>query len=69
MIIKKVNWYTEELDEFYDEDKDNNGYIYGIYLHENEDEEDHTEVEWFKTEEERDREVDKLTNLTNIEIM
>ena len=51
--MKKVNWYTEELDDFYDEDKDNNGYIYGIYIYENEDE-DHTEVEWFKTEEERD---------------
>lgn len=68
MIIKKVNWYTEELDDFYDEDKDNNGYIYGIYIYENEDE-DHTEVEWFKTEEERDREFDILNNATNIEIM
>lgn len=68
MIIKKVNWYTEELDDFYDEDKDNNGYIYGIYIYEHKDE-DHTEVEWFKTEEERDREFDIFTNSTNIEIM
>ena len=67
MNIKKVNWYDEELDEFYDEDKDNNGYIYGIYLYDNEVE-NHTEVEWFKTLEERDREFDIL-NSKNIEIM
>ncbi len=67
MNIKKVNWYDEELDEFYDEDKDNKGYIYGIYLYDNEVE-NHTEVEWFKTEEERDREFDIL-NSKNIEIM
>ena len=68
MIIKKVNWYTEELDDFYDEDKDNNGYIYGIYIYEHKDEFP-IEVEWFKTEEERDREFDIFTNSTNIEIM
>ena len=67
MNIKKVNWYNEELDEFYDEDKDNNGYIYGIYFYDNELE-NHTEVEWFKTEEERDREFDIL-NSKNIQIM
>ena len=27
----KVNWYEEKLDKFYETDKDNNGYIHGIY--------------------------------------
>ena len=29
--IVKVNWYEERLHEFYETDKDNNGYIHGIY--------------------------------------
>jgi hypothetical protein len=48
----KVNWYDEELDKFYDTDKDNKGLIWGVYYLENEDVID---VEWFKTEEERDK--------------
>ena len=49
-MIKFVNWYTEELDKFYNDD--NQGYIYGLYYYE--DEEDFpTEIEWFKTEEDR----------------
>jgi len=48
----KVNWYDEELDEFYDTDKDNKGLIWGVYYLEGEDVID---VEWFKTEDERER--------------
>ena len=49
----KVNWDNEELDKFYDTDKDNKGYIYGIYTY---DGEDIIDVQWFKTEKERDKE-------------
>ena len=49
---RKVNWYNEELNKFYDTDKDNKGLIWGVYYLENEDVID---VEWFKTEDERER--------------
>ena len=48
----KVNWYDEGLDKFYDTDKDNKGLIWGVYYLEGEDVID---VEWFKTEEERNK--------------
>ena len=34
---RKVNWYNEELNKFYDTDKDNKGLIWGVYYLENED--------------------------------
>ena len=53
-----TNWYAERLDEFYDEDKDNNGYVHGIYSL---DEDGSVfEVEWFKDEKERDKELKRL---------
>jgi uncharacterized protein YfdQ (DUF2303 family) len=62
----KVNWYESGLDKvhaisdfnFYDKDKDNNGYIYGIYFLCTKQEFD--DVMWYKTEEERDSELEKL---------
>ena len=50
----KVNWYDDEIDLSYLHHPDNQGYIYGIYYYQDEDV---IEVEWFKTEEERDIEV------------
>ena len=55
---RKVNWYNEELDKFYDADKDNKGLIWGVYYLENED---IIDVEWFKTEDERDKIVSNIT--------
>ena len=52
--IVKVNWYEEELDKFYSTCKNNNGYIHGIYYFNNE-EQDYTEVFWYKSIEERDK--------------
>ena len=54
---RKVNWYNEELDKFYDTVKDNKGLIWGVYYLENEDVID---VEWFKTEDERDKIVSNI---------
>lgn len=49
--LKAVNWFDEELSEFYGDD--NQGLIYGIYAYD--DGEDFpTDVQWFKTESERD---------------
>ena len=46
---KKVNWFEEELDDFYGDD--NNGLIYGVYSYD--DNEEIYDVAWFKTEEEQ----------------
>ena len=55
----KVNWYDEELDKFYDTDKDNKGLIWGVYYLEGEDV---IEANWFKTEDERDKAMSKVVN-------
>ena len=55
----KVNWYDEELDKFYETDKDNNGYVHGIYIYYSNEPFDY-ECQWFKTEQERDKEFNKL---------
>jgi hypothetical protein len=49
-LDKKVNWYEEELDRFYGHN--NKGYIFGIYCY---DGEDIIDVQWYKSEEERDK--------------
>ena len=49
--IEKVNWYEEELDKFYKHD--NNGLVWGIYYYDDTGS-DIIEVEWYKTEKERD---------------
>ena len=46
---EKVNWYDEELDDFYAHE--NNGYVWGIYTY---DGEDRIDVTWYKSEKERD---------------
>ena len=52
--IKRVNWYDEELDKFYDTDKDNKGLIYGVYSY---DGENIIDVQWFKTVKEREKQI------------
>tara|TARA_R100000664_G_scaffold4145_1_gene8608 strand:+ start:819 stop:1043 length:225 start_codon:yes stop_codon:yes gene_type:complete len=59
-LIEKVNWWEQELDTYYKKMgqskkvwKDNEGLPYGIYTYDNE-EHDHTECFWFRTEQERD---------------
>jgi len=52
--IERVNWYDEELDKFYDTDKDNKGLIYGVYSY---DGEDIIDVQWFKTVKEREKQI------------
>jgi hypothetical protein len=50
MLKRFVNWFDEGLDQFYGDN--NQGLIYGIYHYE--DPTDFpTEVEWFRTEQER----------------
>ena len=56
--LKRVNWYDEELDKFYDTDKDNNGLIHGVYSY---DGENIIDVQWFKTEEEREKQIKKFS--------
>ena len=66
----KVHWETEELDRKYKDNgypekvwKDNEGMPFGIYLIKigEDDFESVDYVEWFRTEEERDKEFNKLT--------
>jgi hypothetical protein len=65
MILEKVNWYKENLNNFYDTDKDNNGYIHGIYLYKDIESNPFPEsLEWFKTEEERDKNFNKIKENT-----
>jgi len=52
--IERVNWYDEELDKFYDTDKDNKGLIYGVYSY---DGENIIDVQWFKTVKEREEQI------------
>ena len=52
--IERVNWYDEELDKFYDTDKDNKGLIHGVYSY---DGENIIDVQWFKTEKEREKQI------------
>jgi hypothetical protein len=59
MSIVKVNWYEEELDKFYETDKDNNGLIHGIYLYYGNEPFDY-ECQWFKTEQERNKKFNEL---------
>ena len=49
-----VNWHEEDLDKFYNDD--NNGLIYGIYYLD--DEEQVQDVSWFKTIEERTKQME-----------
>jgi hypothetical protein len=55
----KVNWYEEELDKFYETDKDNNGYVHGIYLYYGDEPFDY-ECQWFKTKQERDKKFNEI---------
>ena len=63
----KVHWETEELDSYYRKNhypekvwKDNEGMPFGIYLINEDDLGSIDYVEWFRTEEERDKEFNKL---------
>ena len=56
MEVKKVNWYDEELHKFYDTKKDNDGFIYGLYSY---DGDNVVDVQWFKSEIERDQQANK----------
>ena len=59
----KLNWYEEELHKFYTTDKDNNGYIHGIALYEKDDIylEEMIDIQWYKTEQERDKELKEVS--------
>mgnify|MGYP005706073851 FL=1 len=63
----KVHWETEELDRKYKDNgypekvwKDNEGMPFGIYLIDEDDFGSIDYVEWFRTEEERDKEFNEL---------
>ena len=63
----KVHWETEELDRYYRKNhypekvwKDNEGMPFGIYLINKDDLGSIDYVEWCRTEEERDKEFNKL---------
>jgi hypothetical protein len=56
MKVKKVNWYDEELHKFYDTKKDNDGFIYGLYGY---DGDNIIDVQWFKSEIERDQQASR----------
>ena len=57
MKVKKVNWYDEELHKFYDTKKDNDGFIYGLYGY---DGDNIIDVQWFKSEIERDKQANNF---------
>ena len=46
---RAVNWFDEELEDFYGDD--NNGFIYGVYSYDDDD--FPYDVAWFKTETEQ----------------
>ena len=46
---EKVNWYDEELDDYYEDEND--GRVFGIYTYEGED---IIDVTWYKSVNERD---------------
>ena len=63
----KVHWETEELDRYYRKNhypekvwKNNEGMPFGIYLINEDDLGSIDYVEWFRTEEERDKKFNKL---------
>jgi hypothetical protein len=49
---KPVNWYDECLDSFYGDD--NNGYVFGVYAYDDDDEDFPIDVSWFKCKKTRD---------------
>jgi hypothetical protein len=51
---EKVNWYDEELDDYYEDEND--GRVFGIYTYEGED---IIDVTWYKSENERDDEIER----------
>ena len=51
-----VDWERVRVDCKYPKSDNNEGYIFGIYIC---DEDDVLEVEWFKTDEERFKEIEK----------
>ena len=51
MKIMLVNWFDEDLHSFYNHDND--GFVFGAYLLD-ENEDDCLDVQWFKTEADRD---------------
>ena len=64
----KVNWYEERLDKFYETDKDNNGYVHGIYCYEDIEHNMFPEsLEWFKTEQERNKKFNEIQKEKNNE--
>jgi len=58
---KKVYWHDERLDG------NNNGFVYGIYYYQDEDDFP-VDVEWFESELDRDTIFDKLNIETNEEV-
>ena len=50
-----MNSYDDDLELVCEECEDNNGYIFGIYHY---DGEDIIDVQWYKSEEERDKAYD-----------
>ena len=51
-----VDWEQVRIDCKYPKSDNNEGYIFGIYIC---DEDEIIDVEWFKTDEERFKEIDK----------
>jgi hypothetical protein len=56
-MYKLVNWYQEQLEQFYGDD--NKGFIYGVYYYSDPDDFP-DEVEWFISEQERAAAIEKL---------
>lgn len=50
MVInaKYVYWFDEELEQYYGDD--NNGFVHGIYVYGDDDDQFPMEVQWYKTE-------------------
>ena len=53
--VIKIHW--SDVQDFYDKDDNNNGYVYGIEVNHKDNE---TECFWFKTEQKRDMEYIKM---------
>jgi hypothetical protein len=63
-----VEWEKVKKEQKFNEKDENNGYIYGLYYYEGNDELQIKDVEWFKTEEKRNEAIQELIELGYKEI-
>jgi len=60
IYVEKIIWDDVKKDMKYPECDDNEGYIYGLNFTDFEGEGDIYEVSWYKTDEERQKEIEEI---------